>query len=160
MRTVKIYMLIDPIDNIPKYIGKTVTDINKRYNSHIYQWTRDKGRHNKLNSWIKSLAKKGYKPIIEIIDNCDENNWQLYEMSYIKLFKSFGANLKNSTNGGDEAPKNCNSNEAKQKRIKTLETSESWKLGHLSRTFNCLVSRIYKLENPDILLNLNTRQKG
>ena len=160
MRKVNIYVLIDPRDNIIKYIGKTVKSIHERYKSHIYQWKRDKGRHNKLNSWIKSLAIVGLKPIVELIDECDELNWKDYERGYIRLFKSFGANLKNSTEGGDEPPKNCNSPEAKIKRLETLKISEDWKMGHLSRTFNCLVKRIYRLDDKEELDKILTKKKG
>jgi hypothetical protein len=129
MRTVTIYSLIDPRDEIIKYIGKTVQK-EARYRQHIYQWKRDKGRHNKVNSWIKSLHNHGLKPLFEIIDECPESEWKEYERGYIALLKSCGATLKNSTNGGDEPPTNVNSPESKKKRLETLKTSKAWKGWH------------------------------
>lgn len=131
MRKVTIYSLIDPRDNMVKYIGKTVqSDPSKRYDGHIYQWKRDKGRHTKVNSWVKCLYNLGLKPLFNVVDTCNESNWKAYERGYIALLKACGANLKNLTNGGDEQPSNSNSPEAKAKRLETLKTSEAWKAWH------------------------------
>lgn len=128
MRIVFIYSLTDPRDGLIKYIGKTnQKDPKARYNQHIFQWKRDKGKHSRLNSWIKHLVINGLKPEMIIEDQCSEDNWKDYERGYIALMKACGANLKNSTNGGDETPTGCNSPEAKSKRLKTLETSQAWK---------------------------------
>lgn len=134
MRKVSIYSLIDPRDNLIKYIGKTVQkNPSSRFNQHLFQWKRDKGRHNKLNSWIKSLDNQGLKPIFTIEDSCVEGDWKAYERGYITLLKACGANLKNQTNGGDEPSPNCNSPEAKAKRLESLKTSEAWRQGRKSQ---------------------------
>lgn len=94
--TVKIYCLIDPRTDIIRYIGKTIRPLTYRLNQH----RREKGR-NRKNNWIKSLKNKGLNPIIEIIDEVPSDDWQKHEMSYIRLFKSFGANLLNEKSGGE-----------------------------------------------------------
>ena len=90
-----IYSLNCPIDNIPKYIGKTI-DIKKRMRSHLnikYQ--------NKNSKWIHSLKKNGLSPIVEIIDEVNFNEVDFWEMHYISLYKSWGFDLKNGTIGGE-----------------------------------------------------------
>lgn len=163
MRQVTIYSLIDPRDNVIKYIGKTVKTIEQRLSQHVFQWKRDKGRHNKLNSWIKSLAKLELKPIIEVIDICDESNWKEYERGYIALMKSCGAPLKNQTIGGDQIPENINSPEAKEKRLKTLTTSEAWKKGHTMRSLDMLTStlirKIYEYGDKNAIDEFYTKNK-
>ncbi len=152
MRKVSIYSLEDPRDNIIKYIGKTVQKNPLcRYNQHIFQWTREQGNHNKLNNWIKLLSNLGLKPLFNIIDECDESNWIEYEKGYIKLFKSFGANLKNSTEGGDLQPTNSNTEEAKAKRLITLKTSVRWKDANSRQSV--LMKERYKQGKSSIGLN-------
>lgn len=63
----------------------------------------DKKDYHK-NRWINSLKLKGLKPELVIIDEVDNLLWEEYEIKYIKLFKSFGADLTNKTNGGDFTP--------------------------------------------------------
>ena len=63
----------------------------------------DKKDYHK-NRWINSLKLKGLKPELVIIDEVDNLLWEEYEIKYIKLFKSFGADLTNKTKGGDVYP--------------------------------------------------------
>lgn len=90
-----IYGLKDPRDNVIKYIGKT-----NRLKHRLSQHCREKGNNRKCN-WIKSLKKLGLKPEIELIDEVLYEDWQNAEISYIRLFKSFGAKLYNEKSGGE-----------------------------------------------------------
>lgn len=67
------------------------------------------------------------KPSQIILETCDESNWKDFERKYIAYYRELGIDLKNQTDGGDEAPKNCNSPEAKKKRLETLKNSTIWK---------------------------------
>lgn len=98
----------------------------KRYAQHIYNWKRTIGKLNKLNSWIKNLAKKDLLPIIEIIDEVDDLKWVEAEQGYIRLFKSFGCNLKNATVGGEGTCGYKMKESSKLKRKETLKTSKLW----------------------------------
>lgn len=93
---VSIYCLKDPRTDIVRYIGKTKKTIKYRLSKHM----SDKGSYKKC-TWIKSLKKIGLKPIIEIIDEVTEQNWKEAERAYIRFFKSCGALLVNSKDGGD-----------------------------------------------------------
>jgi len=74
----KIYYLHKG-NNIPFYIGKTISERNRKYN-----------HKNKF----------GKNTILEIIDEVPTEEWKYWEEFYILLFKSWGFNLKNKNNGG------------------------------------------------------------
>lgn len=88
-----IYSLTDPITNKIRYIGKSITP-NQRYSSHL---SRAKEKKTHTNCWIYGLLKKGVKPIMTIIEECDETNWIEKEQYYI----SINEKLTNLTEGGE-----------------------------------------------------------
>lgn len=117
----RIYALIDPRDNLVKYIGKTKTIGNKRYNQHLVDWKR---RTSKSCSWIKHLLSINLKPIEEIIEeNISEQELNSKEIKYIALFKACGANLKNHTIGGEGHNGQKMSEKSKIKRKETNKNS-------------------------------------
>lgn len=95
-----IYTLSDPTTNMVRYVGKT-NNIKKRLILHMS--TIEKYKSHK-NSWLKFLKAKSLKPIIEIIDVVNEENWGFWEQYWISQFKTWGFNLTNSTDGGDSGP--------------------------------------------------------
>lgn len=98
MENFKLYSLNCPINpDVVRYIGITKRALETRYSYHI----NDKTKTHKSN-WIKSIKVLGLFPIMNLIDDgFDEETAKRKEIEYIKLFKSFGANLTNTTNGGD-----------------------------------------------------------
>jgi len=72
MIQVYIYCLKDTKENI-RYIGKT-TNIKRRLYSHIAEAKQNKHNRYVLN-WIRNLLNNKQKPIIEVIEICNENNW-------------------------------------------------------------------------------------
>ena len=89
MQKTFIYCLYDPITDLPKYIGKS-NNPEKRFKEHL----KDKTKSKKVN-WIKSLIKKDLKPKLEILDEVDENTWEIMESMYISLFRGWGFELLN-----------------------------------------------------------------
>lgn len=85
-----IYSLSHPITNEIRYIGKTI-NLKRRYKQHLY----DK-RHSYKASWVKSILKENLKPILTIIEECNENNWREREIFWISQFN----NLTNLMDGG------------------------------------------------------------
>jgi len=85
-----IYKLIDSRNNEVRYIGKT-TNPKRRYKQHLY----DKRKSHK-SSWVQSLRVLNLKPIFEIIEECDENNWIEREKYWISQYD----NLTNLKEGG------------------------------------------------------------
>ncbi len=93
---VKIYTLSDPITFEVRYVGITTNTLEYRYKRHFY----DKKNYKK-NKWFKQLKSKSMMPIIEEIDVVDFDGWQFWEKWYISLFKTFGFDLVNLTEGGE-----------------------------------------------------------
>lgn len=108
-----IYRLIDSRNNEVRYIGKT-TNPKRRYKQHLY----DKRKSHK-SSWIQSLRKLGLKPIFEIIETCDENNWVEREKYWINQYE----NLTNLKEGGG----------SDYVRTTSESTREKLHLAHLGR---------------------------
>jgi len=118
MATFKIYGLKEG-DSI-RYIGQTKFNIYKRYREHLKE-----SKPCYKNSWIKSLLANGLIPKIELIDECytrEEANKK--EIHYIKLFKSFGAKLVNSTIGGVAPMKDKKHSKEHKERLKILMKGE------------------------------------
>lgn len=79
-----IYKLIDPSTNEVRYVGKT-GNLKNRYTSHICNAKKLKSR---LANWIKSLAKQNLQPVMEIIEICNEYNWEEREVYWINVLKT------------------------------------------------------------------------
>ena len=97
MKETYIYCLKDNNNNI-RYIGKT-TNINRRLSAHINDAKNNKTSRYVCN-WIKSLLKRDLKPIIELIETCNENNWEAREKYWINYYKEIIPNLCNRCEGG------------------------------------------------------------
>lgn len=101
MKTGYIYALLDSETQLVRYIGQTRITPKTRFNKHKYKWKRVKGKLSHVDNWIKSLYEKGLFPILEEIEsNISIKNLDWKEIEYIKLFKSFGADLTNHQKGG------------------------------------------------------------
>lgn len=113
-----IYKLIDPRTNEIRYIGKTKNSLKKRLYEHLTKRNLTPKTHK--NNWIKSLLKENLKPIIEKIEEVNEDNWIEREIYYIQHFKNKGINLTNGTNGGDGALGTKQSKDSINKRLETM----------------------------------------
>lgn len=92
-----IYTLNCPDTNMVMYVGKSFS-VQHRKNEHFNAHKKD-GTRKAL--WVRQLKSEGKLPVFDVIDNCDEFNWEQKEKNYIKMFKSCGANLLNMTQGGE-----------------------------------------------------------
>lgn len=93
-----IYGLVDPRDNLIRYIGKT-NNLKNRYKHELCSAKLDPQKFHR-NSWIKGLLDINLKPEQFIIDIVEPNEWKFWEKHYISLYKSWGYNLTNHSNGG------------------------------------------------------------
>ena len=92
-----IYALCDPDTHEVRYIGKTV-DIGRRMKQHSSYKIIGKS-HTK--SWLKSLRPK--IPNVIIVEQVNFFEWKSTEIFWIAYFKMLGANLTNTSIGGDGA---------------------------------------------------------
>lgn len=97
METTNIYVLIDPITDEIRYVGKA-NNVGQRYKAHLNR-ARKHQTHKK--NWLAQLKKEGLKPIIEVIDVVPIDDWKYWERYWISQMKQWGFNLVNYTNGGD-----------------------------------------------------------
>jgi hypothetical protein len=97
METTNIYVLIDPITNIVRYVGKA-NNVTQRYRAHLNR-ARKHQIHKK--NWIEQLKREGLKPIIEVIDVVPIDDWVFWETYWISQMRTWGFDLINYTNGGD-----------------------------------------------------------
>lgn len=94
---VYIYSLEDPITKEIRYIGKT-NNIKMRFHNHLNKKHNEKSHKR---NWINSLRKQGYKPIMQIIDEVENDEWKYWERYWIAQFIAWGFNLVNHTSGGE-----------------------------------------------------------
>lgn len=91
-----VYRLIDPRNDIVKYVGIT-KDIQTRLRKHLSPKSR-----TLKNNWIKSLISKGLTPICQVIDSSnDRESINEKEKYWIIKHKEWGFDLLNMTDGGD-----------------------------------------------------------
>src|SRR5665213_2971556 len=94
-----IYVLIDPVSNEIRYVGKT-TNPRGRLRQHINHAKRGERTHR--DNWINVLLRNGSEPVFETIDVVSDAYWDKAEQKWVSLFKNSGCRLTNMTEGGDK----------------------------------------------------------
>ena len=100
MTTTFIYGLCDPRTGALRYVGKSK---NWKQRSYEHVCASHLRRKCHKNHWIKSLLAEGYKPDAFLIEEVPSSQWEDAEREWIAYFRSIGADLTNSTSGGDGA---------------------------------------------------------
>lgn len=95
-----IYFLHDPENYSKGYIGRSRSP-KSRFQKHISDDKLSTWTPTFKRTWIRSLLNKGLRPIMMIIDEVDNLDGNFWERHYVSLFRSWGFELKNSTDGGD-----------------------------------------------------------
>lgn len=124
-----IYALVDPRDNVIKYIGKCEIDrLYYRYREHIKRRRNENPRKEK---WVDELLCLGLSPLITILEVCNEKNWQEKEIFWIdKYYKT----LTNMSWGGKAPIKKFGESgtAAKLKEKQVIEIIDLYKTTNLS----------------------------
>jgi group I intron endonuclease len=92
-----IYALIDPVTLEIRYIGKT-NNLIVRLNKHLKESKKNPKTHKQC--WLNTLLLKNLKPLLKILEECINDEWQEREKYWISLYD----NLTNLTEGGDNPP--------------------------------------------------------
>lgn len=101
MPLVKIYTMSDPITLEVRYIGKTKISLAKRRSQHISK-ARQGVTHR--DCWLKSLARKGVKPLIDLIELVDESEWEERERHWISEYRKTSRLTNHADGGGRNSP--------------------------------------------------------
>jgi len=129
MDTIKIYTLSDPITNQIRYIGQTKNSLEDRLRGHL----KGKGKTYRVH-WINSLKKKGLVPNIELIEEVDKSVGSQTEIYWILMFRFWGFNLTNLTDGGETSTtKNIVRSEEWRKNIRIGKLNSDFKYSEESK---------------------------
>lgn len=93
-----IYILIDPLDNEIRYVGKTWQTPSRRLSDHC---RTDRPGNSHKENWIAKVLRWGYRPLIEIVQSVPVDDWPIAEQYWIGYYRELGCNLTNGTLGGD-----------------------------------------------------------
>lgn len=163
MKFVSIYTLSD--SSGIRYVGKT-NNIHRRKRAHINEAKQNRLNNHRIN-WIKSLLNKNEQPIIDILDVVPENEWIFWEIYWISQMKSWGFNLVNGTNGGENPPSwkgKTHSIEYRKRRCEIMllnnpakNMNDNWKRKISESNKGRILSKehIRNLGKPIIQLDLN-----
>lgn len=95
---IALYVLRHPVTLEIRYAGKA-NNAAKRLASHL----RDSKRSNTpVYTWIRSLAKEGLAPIMEVVEEVSPEDWKKSEMAMIASLRLTQVRLLNVADGGDE----------------------------------------------------------
>jgi GIY-YIG catalytic domain/NUMOD3 motif len=95
--TTFIYALVDPRNGEIRYVGKADKP-ERRWKIHLQHVRREKSHKN---SWLLELLNLGLKPGLETLDEVPSDCWQIYEESYIRIFRAIGLRMTNTLDGGE-----------------------------------------------------------
>ena len=81
-----IYVLKDPESNEVRYVGKTSQPKTRLFH-HV---SISKGQRNPREVWIHSLVSRNTPPVMEVIEECSQNDSRERECFWIDYFKQAG----------------------------------------------------------------------
>lgn len=153
MKTYKIYCLKNPENNEIRYIGVTTLKyLSSRLSQHWYNAKNNYQTH--VAKWIRKINQK---PIIELIEICNKNNWEEKEKYWISYYN----NLTNIHSGGKGVVINRNKSSiersAQAHEIKIVQLNDD---GELIKIWNslkeaCLHFKAKSLSSISNVLNNN-----
>lgn len=130
-----VYVLRDPRDSTPRYVGVTLQLPAKRLQQHV---TAGRSmRHLPVARWIGSLLKAGLEPVMEVLPSAGDP----YEVEVVTIaaYRALGYPLLNVTpggRGGGIGPKSdehaARIGDAHRGRKKPPRTSE-WRAAHAAK---------------------------
>jgi len=94
----KLYTLSEPETGEVRYVGVTHESLSTRLSVHIY---KSKKENNHRATWIRSLLKRGLRPVILQVMSGAGPSWKEAEIALIAHHRSIGTRLVNATDGGE-----------------------------------------------------------
>jgi len=94
-----VYMLVDPRNNQPFYVGK---GIERRCDYHLWEAKRRTHKNSHKLNKIRKLLSIGVTPlVVKVEQNISDTLAKDFEMLLISEIKDIGIKLTNVTDGGD-----------------------------------------------------------
>jgi len=116
----KVYVLIDPIDNLIKYVGCTRNDLKRRLSLHCNSNVLDKKKNPEKYEWAMRLVSVGLRPIIVPLFTFNSKK-EAFTQEHIltESLKKLGVKLFNKYSGSriSESAKTKASNRLKGKPL-------------------------------------------
>ncbi len=96
-----VYQLVDPQSGAVRYVGKTVSMIEKRMREHLSR-ARSGAHHPRVHPWLRSV---GLEPTVVVLEEVFGTLQDLSdaEVRWIALRRGEGCDLVNHTDGGEGA---------------------------------------------------------
>lgn len=95
--TVYIYVLVDPRDDMIRYVGKTI-NLRARYACHCCP---KEGNGLYVKRWLKQLKDQNLYPVMELLEICTDDIWKEREIYWIAMGKELNWPITNLTKGGE-----------------------------------------------------------
>jgi hypothetical protein len=96
---VYIYAMRCPFTDDIRYVGKSINP-KRRYREHL-QKAKSAGRKWPVASWIAALLAKNEFPLMTILNEVGEQEWEDEERYWIAKFRAEKCRLLNLTDGGE-----------------------------------------------------------
>ena len=154
-----IYVLKNPENGEIRYVGQT-NNLKRRYNTHILRCLKEKdSEYDTYKSrWLRSILSKNMKPIIEVIETCENlEQSNIREKYWIDKLSQDGKKLTNSqTNDVTEFSDLTKEKMSNAKKGKSLEEIVGEEKAKELRIFN---SDRLKKNNPNKSSMSEVREK-
>jgi predicted GIY-YIG superfamily endonuclease len=85
-----VYLLADPIDYLPRYIGCS-TNLRRRYRQHLSERTNPA-----KFQWIAELRRRGLQPVLVLLETTDKAGSGAAERRWIEMGRALRWPLFNS----------------------------------------------------------------
>jgi len=105
-----------------RYIGKS-NDPLTRFKVHLKE---SKYKRTRKEKWIFSLLNNNEKPILEILDEVEECDWEFFERFWISQFKSWNFLIINGTDGGEGSNGFEGKVHSKETKLKLKKISDTY----------------------------------
>jgi hypothetical protein len=95
-----VYSLSDPTTKLIRYVGKTERGLERRLREHLYEYNLRSD--SPKNLWLRPLVKLNLKPLIETLEEfSNAAEMDEGEAFYVSYLRYIGADLTNTTDGGE-----------------------------------------------------------
>ena len=97
-----VYGLVDPRDHTLRYVGKSTSGYKRPKQHFCRYYTHGMPYKNwYVYRWIRKLQREDVKPEIIVLEYCEADDLDFWEIWHIAYWKGLGCRLTNATTGGE-----------------------------------------------------------